>query len=140
MILRIINVMIDHDIYLNCKLIDRLIKPTKKYNSEIFDRDFQQKSINDDDQESGTGNSIPHSPVRDQENAYVIHEILSRVFRQSFYRFFLGDIQLSLCRNLNRQPPITDEQFNAYLISYDTFVQNPKIVHDPNLVVRIGGK
>ena len=36
-----------------------------------FRSDLQQKSINDDDQESGTGNSIPHSPVRDHENSYV---------------------------------------------------------------------
>jgi phosphatidate phosphatase LPIN len=85
--------------------------------------DLQQKSINDDDQESGTGNSIPNSPVRDHENSCL-----------------LGDVQLSLCGNLNKQSPITDEIFNAHLISYEKFVNNPTIIHDPNLIARIGGK
>jgi phosphatidate phosphatase LPIN len=103
-------------------------------------RDLQQKSINDDDQESGTGNSIPNSPVRDHENSYV--NLLSKfsILILFFSSYLLGDVQLSLCGNLNKQSPITDEIFNAHLISYEKFVNNPTIIHDPNLIARIGGK
>ena len=106
-----------------------------------FYRDFQQKAIHDDDQESGKGNSIPNSPVRDHENAYVILDSLFILFYVLFlHSYYFGDIQLSLCGNLNKQPPITDEFFNAHLLSFDKFIQNPTIIHDPNLVVRISGK
>lgn len=85
---------------------------------------YQQSVIHDDDQESGTGNSIPNSPVRE-------HEI---------YPYHLGDVQLSLCGNFSKQTSITDELFNAHIIPYESFASNPNIVHDPNVVVRIGGK
>ncbi len=52
----------------------------------------------------------------------------------------LGDAQLSLCGNMNKQSSITDEIFNAHLVSFETFANNPAIINDPNLVVRIGGK
>jgi phosphatidate phosphatase LPIN len=54
--------------------------------------------------------------------------------------YLLGDAQISLCGNLNKQPPITDEFFNAHLVSYETFASNPSIINDPNLVVRVNGK
>jgi hypothetical protein len=56
------------------------------------------------------------------------------------FSYLLGEVQLSLCGNLNKQPPITDEIFNAQLIPYETFANNPSIINDPNLVVRIAGK
>ncbi|CAF3941765.1 unnamed protein product [Rotaria magnacalcarata] len=76
----------------------------------------------DDDQESGTGNSIPNSPVRDSDAA-----------------FLLGDVQLSLCGHLDKPTSITDGLFNEHLIPYEKFATNPSIINDPNLVVRIGG-
>ncbi|CAF3544133.1 unnamed protein product [Rotaria sp. Silwood1] len=83
----------------------------------------QSRTPNDDDEESGTGNSIPNSPVRDYETFYL-----------------LGDVQLSLCGNIDKPSLITDDLFNAHLISYEKFANNPSIINDPNLVVRIGGK
>ncbi|CAF0879456.1 unnamed protein product [Adineta ricciae] len=83
----------------------------------------QQRAGNDDDQESGTGNSIPQSPFREHETSCL-----------------LGDAQLSLCGNLNKSTAITDEMFTADLVSYETFANNPSIINDPNLVVRINGK
>ncbi|CAF4825357.1 unnamed protein product [Rotaria sp. Silwood1] len=83
----------------------------------------QLRTTNDDDQESGTGNSIPQSPFREHEASC-----------------FLGDTQLSLCGNINKQSLITDEVFNAHLINFETFASNPSIINDPNLVVRINGK
>ncbi|CAM4785326.1 unnamed protein product [Rotaria magnacalcarata] len=82
-----------------------------------------QRTTNDDDQESGTGNSIPQSPFREHEATCL-----------------LGDAQLSLCGNINKPSLITDEVFNANLVSFETFLNNPSIVTDPNLVVRINGK
>ena len=52
----------------------------------------------------------------------------------------LGDAQLSLCGNIRKQSLITDDVFNANLVSFETFVNNPSIIQDPNLVVRINGK
>jgi hypothetical protein len=56
------------------------------------------------------------------------------------FSYLLGDAQLSLCGNKHKQSIIPDDVFNAHLISYETYVNNPAIVNDPNLVVRIGGK
>lgn len=54
--------------------------------------------------------------------------------------YLLGDAQLSLCGNNDKQSSIPDEVFNAHLVSFETFTTNPSIVNDPNLVVRIAGK
>jgi hypothetical protein len=35
---------------------------------------------------------------------------------------------------------MTDDIFNAHLISFEKFANNPTIINDPNLVVRIAGK
>lgn len=51
-----------------------------------------------------------------------------------------GDAQLSLCGNSTKQHLITDESFNTHLVSYETFISNPSIINDPNLVIRINGK
>jgi len=83
----------------------------------------QLRSTNDDDQESGTGYSIPQSPFRENETS-----------------FMFGDAQLSLCGHSSKQPSITDEMFNAHLVTFETFINNPSIVQDPNLIVRVGGK
>ncbi|CAF4336085.1 unnamed protein product [Rotaria sp. Silwood2] len=83
----------------------------------------QQRTTNDDDQESGTGNSIPQSPFREHEASCLI-----------------GDAQLSLCGNINKQSLITDEIFNTHLVTFETFANNPSIINDPNLIVRINGK
>jgi phosphatidate phosphatase LPIN len=65
---------------------------------------------------------------------------LYRIFFSSSSSCLLGDAQLSLCGNLNKQTLITDEIFNAHLVSFENFANNPSIINDPNLVVRIGGK
>jgi hypothetical protein len=49
-------------------------------------------------------------------------------------------VQVSLCGNMNKQSPITDDIFNAHCIPYETFANNPSIINDPHLVVRIAGK
>ncbi|CAB1334991.1 unnamed protein product [Coregonus sp. 'balchen'] len=55
----------------------------------------------------------------------------------------LGDmpnIAISLCGGLTDNREITNEQFQERAISYQQFTENPSIIDDPNLVVKIGTK
>ncbi|KAF3849766.1 hypothetical protein F7725_019485 [Dissostichus mawsoni] len=49
-------------------------------------------------------------------------------------------ITISLCGGLNDNREITKEQFHEKIISYQQFSENPSIIDDPNLVVKIGSK
>ncbi|XP_061668575.1 phosphatidate phosphatase LPIN1 [Syngnathoides biaculeatus] len=50
----------------------------------------------------------------------------------------LPSIAISLCGGLTDNKEIGKEQFHAKIISYQKFVQNPSVIDDPNLVVKIG--
>uniref|UniRef100_A0A3B4WS28 phosphatidate phosphatase n=1 Tax=Seriola lalandi dorsalis TaxID=1841481 RepID=A0A3B4WS28_SERLL len=55
----------------------------------------------------------------------------------------LGDlphVAISLCGGLTENREITREQFQERAISYQQFSENPSIIDDPNLVVKIGNK
>ncbi|XP_043118625.1 phosphatidate phosphatase LPIN1 isoform X2 [Puntigrus tetrazona] len=55
----------------------------------------------------------------------------------------LGDlphIGISLCGGLTENREITREEFEERAISYQEFADNPSIIDDPNLVVKIGTK
>lgn len=55
----------------------------------------------------------------------------------------LGDlphIAISLCGGLSENREITREEFEERAISYQEFADNPAIIDDPNLVVKIGTK
>ncbi|XP_053744215.1 phosphatidate phosphatase LPIN1-like [Synchiropus splendidus] len=52
----------------------------------------------------------------------------------------LPSIAISLCGGLSDNREITNEQFHEKIISYQQFVENPSIIDDPNLVVKIGSK
>uniref|UniRef100_A0A8D3CF14 phosphatidate phosphatase n=1 Tax=Scophthalmus maximus TaxID=52904 RepID=A0A8D3CF14_SCOMX len=52
----------------------------------------------------------------------------------------LPSIAISLCGGLTDNREITKEQFHAKIISYQQFVENPSIIDDPNLVIKIGSK
>ncbi|XP_014324680.1 phosphatidate phosphatase LPIN1 isoform X1 [Xiphophorus maculatus] len=47
---------------------------------------------------------------------------------------------ISLCGGLTDNKEITKEQFCDKIISYQQFADNPSIIDDPNLVVKIGSK
>ncbi|XP_071335115.1 phosphatidate phosphatase LPIN1 isoform X2 [Trachinotus anak] len=49
-------------------------------------------------------------------------------------------ITISLCGGLTDNREITKEQFHEKIISYQQFSENPSIIDDPNLVVKIGSK
>ncbi|XP_039981204.1 phosphatidate phosphatase LPIN1 isoform X2 [Xiphias gladius] len=55
----------------------------------------------------------------------------------------LGDlphVAISLCGGLTENREITREQFQDRAVSYQQFSDNPSIIDDPNLVVKIGNK
>uniref|UniRef100_A0A668AU86 phosphatidate phosphatase n=1 Tax=Myripristis murdjan TaxID=586833 RepID=A0A668AU86_9TELE len=52
----------------------------------------------------------------------------------------LPSIGISLCGGLTDNREITKEQFQEKAISYQQFAENPSIIDDPNLVVKIGSK
>ncbi|KAI1897858.1 hypothetical protein AGOR_G00087590 [Albula goreensis] len=52
----------------------------------------------------------------------------------------LPSIAISLCGGLTDNKEITKEQFQEKAISYQQFAENPSIIDDPNLVVKIGTK
>uniref|UniRef100_A0A9J7ZQP6 phosphatidate phosphatase n=1 Tax=Cyprinus carpio carpio TaxID=630221 RepID=A0A9J7ZQP6_CYPCA len=55
----------------------------------------------------------------------------------------LGDlhhIAISLCGGLTENREITREEFEERAISYQEFADNPSIIDDPNLVIKIGTK
>ncbi|XP_070705393.1 phosphatidate phosphatase LPIN1 isoform X2 [Pempheris klunzingeri] len=49
-------------------------------------------------------------------------------------------ISISLCGGLSDNREITKEQFHQKMISYQQFAENPSVIDDPNLVVKIGSK
>ncbi|XP_062243631.1 phosphatidate phosphatase LPIN1 isoform X2 [Platichthys flesus] len=55
----------------------------------------------------------------------------------------LGDlphVTISLCGGLTDNREITREQFQERAVSYKQFSENPSLIEDPNLVVKIGNK
>ncbi|XP_054468890.1 phosphatidate phosphatase LPIN1 isoform X2 [Anoplopoma fimbria] len=52
----------------------------------------------------------------------------------------LPHVAISLCGGLTDNSEITREQFQERAISYLQFSENPSIIDDPNLVVKIGNK
>ncbi|XP_029313906.1 phosphatidate phosphatase LPIN1 [Cottoperca gobio] len=52
----------------------------------------------------------------------------------------LPHVTISLCGGLTDNREITREQFQERAISYQQFSENPSIIEDPNLVVKIGNK
>uniref|UniRef100_A0A1A7YBP2 phosphatidate phosphatase n=1 Tax=Iconisemion striatum TaxID=60296 RepID=A0A1A7YBP2_9TELE len=52
----------------------------------------------------------------------------------------LPHVAISLCGGLTDNKEITKEQFLERAISYQQFSENPSIIDDPNLVVKIGNK
>ena len=51
------------------------------------------------------------------------------------------EISLSLCGTLDHQDArISDDVFNRYLVTHEALCENPSLLTDPNLVVRVGSK
>ncbi|KAK2900902.1 hypothetical protein Q8A67_009017 [Cirrhinus molitorella] len=52
----------------------------------------------------------------------------------------LPDVTLSLCGGLSENGEISKEKFMEHIISYHEFAENPAIIDNPNLVVKIGNR
>ncbi|XP_054557344.1 phosphatidate phosphatase LPIN1 isoform X2 [Talpa occidentalis] len=52
----------------------------------------------------------------------------------------LPSIAISLCGGLSDNREITKDAFSEQAVSYQQFVDNPALIDDPNLVVKIGNK
>lgn len=52
----------------------------------------------------------------------------------------LPHVAISLCGGLTDDREITRDQFQQRAVSYQQFAENPSIIDDPNLVVKIGNK
>ena len=53
----------------------------------------------------------------------------------------IPDIALSLCGGLKDvEGDISHERFMQFLITYDEFVENPLLISNPDLVIRMGEK
>ncbi|KAM6919309.1 phosphatidate phosphatase LPIN2 [Xenentodon cancila] len=52
----------------------------------------------------------------------------------------LPDVTLSLCGGLTENAEISKERFMEHIITYHEFAENPSIIDNPNLVVKIGNR
>ncbi|XP_061834750.1 phosphatidate phosphatase LPIN2 isoform X2 [Nerophis lumbriciformis] len=52
----------------------------------------------------------------------------------------LPDVTLSLCGGLTENAEISKEKFMEHIITYNEFAENPAIIDNPNLVVKIGNR
>uniref|UniRef100_A0A3Q2DYL9 phosphatidate phosphatase n=1 Tax=Cyprinodon variegatus TaxID=28743 RepID=A0A3Q2DYL9_CYPVA len=52
----------------------------------------------------------------------------------------LPDVTLSLCGGVGENSEIPKEKFMEHMITYNDFAENPAIIDNPNLVVRIGNR
>lgn len=91
------------------------------------------KSIEkDEDVESGRGASLPQSPhsvegaIGGPSSTVLVSEIKS-----------LGTYSLSLCGGLADPDGITLEKFMSKIVTFDDLCENPNMINNPDLVVRV---
>ena len=70
------------------------------------------------------------------------NHLLSNDINLSGYPFYYStpDISLSLCGGLKESEEIPTDRFLQDLVTYDDLCQNPDIMQDPNLVIKIDDK
>ncbi|KAK7022848.1 Lipin-3 [Halocaridina rubra] len=107
---------------------------------------FATGGAKDDDAESGNGPSLPQSP-HSVEGAIGGPKLSSDSdFEDSRHPIFdykgYHDIALSLCGRLHEYEggDFPESLFLQSLVTYDDYCENPQILDNPNLVVRLGGK
>lgn len=103
------------------------------------------RRLRDDDTESGKGASLPQSPHSLSTGAAIRGSTGPRSVDSDFedsrpdYRS-LPDVALSLCGHFGDQIDPPDELFLQSLVTYDDFIENPRLIENPDLLVRIGNK
>ena len=83
---------------------------------------YKPNTLKDEDQESGSGHSIPHSPV---QTNMLIH-----------------DLQISLCGGLQQhQQDSYEDLFQQHIVLYERFQEEIcTITSNPNLVIKLNGR
>lgn len=96
----------------------------------------------DDDSESGRGASLPQSPVTVEADCTDANNYQpTKRSPLSGGTSCVPEIALSTCGNLDHQDArISDDAFNRYLVTHEALCENPALLADPNLVVRVSGK
>lgn len=101
--------------------------------------------LRDEDTESGKGASLPQSPHSLSTATAMRRSRGPRSIDSDFedsrsdYRS-LPDVALSLCGHFGDQIDPPDELFLQSLVTYDDFIENPRLIENPDLLVRIGNK
>jgi phosphatidate phosphatase LPIN len=85
----------------------------------------------EEDTESGQGASLPQSPVPHD------HPIIRPAAQ---FGHLPGNVSMSLCGGLKEHTEITSEKFDQFLVTYDRFCEDPSVLNDPNLVIKIQDK
>lgn len=96
---------------------------------------FQSIDEREDDVESGRGASLPQSP----------HSVEGAIGGPSSTLLpseikHLGTYSLSLCGGLTDVDGVTLEKFMSKIVTYDDLRENPAMLTNPELVIRIGHK
>ena len=101
--------------------------------------------MRDEDTESGKGASLPQSPHGSASAAAVGDSSGPRSVDSDFedsrqdYRTF-PDVALSLCGQFSDNVDPPEDLFLKSLVSCEEFIENPRLMENPDLVVRIGNK
>ena len=97
--------------------------------------------MRDEDSESGRGASLPQSPHSLSSSAARGPRSVDGDFEDGRHDYrSLPDVSLSLCGHIGDQMDPPEELFQQSLVTYDDFVENPRLVENPDLLVRIGSK
>ena len=98
---------------------------------------FQCIEEKDEDVESGRGASLPVSP-HSVEGA-IGGPASSSTILESEIRH-LGTVSLSLCGGLSDQEGVTLEKFMSKVVTFDDLCENPSMLTNPDLVVKVEDK
>ncbi|XP_059480533.1 phosphatidate phosphatase LPIN3 isoform X4 [Neocloeon triangulifer] len=99
-----------------------------------------EATVKEEDTESGKGPSIPQSP-HSVEGAIGEPKFLDSDLEdgKSSDKLFT-DLALSLCGPLDLSNPPSEEVFSKAIVSHEEFKQNPALLENPALVVRLNNK
>ncbi|KAK7468227.1 hypothetical protein BaRGS_00036550 [Batillaria attramentaria] len=116
--------------------IESMLERQGKYGEQLHaDDDIINRFVSirdrEDDSESGRGASLPQSP-HSVDGAIGGHVS----FLESEVRH-LGVVSLSLCGGLSDPDGITLDKFMKKVITYDDLAEQPSIIQNPDLVVKI---
>lgn len=96
--------------------------------------------LREEDTESGKGASLPQSPHSLSSAAARGPRSVDGDFEEGRHDYrSLPDVSLSLCGHIGEMDP-PEELFQQSLVTYDDFVENPRLMENPDLLVRIGSK